>query len=258
MFVLETKMQEGTGKAFASLRQNSSREYLQDFVREAAASLPVDALVLDAGAGDCRYKPLFSQARYESADFCQIDKEYGELTYVCDLANIPVEEGRYNLVLLTQVLEHIPEPQAVLVEVHRVLRPGGELWLSAPLFYEEHETPHDFYRYTQYGLQHLLQSAGFTVRRIGWLEGYYGTLAYQLTIAARALPLQPAEYGGALIGLAAAAAALLLKPLFLLLSQVFHRLDRREKHTSSGQCKNYAAVAVKEPVSSRSLNGKAG
>jgi SAM-dependent methyltransferase len=169
-----------------------------------------------------------------------------------------VEEGRYDLVLLTQVLEHIPEPQVVLAEAHRVLTPGGELWLSAPLFYEEHETPHDFYRYTQYGLQHLLQSAGFTVKRIAWLEGYYGTLAYQLATAARALPLQPSQYGGALIGLAAAAMALLLKPFFLLLSPVFHRLDRREKHTSSGQCKNYIAVAVKESGSPPTRGREAG
>jgi hypothetical protein len=133
-----------------------------------------------------------------------------------------------------------------LAEAHRVLRAGGELWLSAPLFYEEHEIPHDYYRFTQYGLRHLLQSAGFTVKRITWLEGYYGTLAYQLATAAQALPLQPSEYGGALIGLAATTMALLLKPLFLLLSLAFYRLDRRDKHTSSGQCKNYKAVAVKQ------------
>jgi SAM-dependent methyltransferase len=235
-------------KRYAFLRKNSSRDYLQDFVTGAAASLPAGALVLDAGAGDCRYEPLFSRVRYESADFCQVDKEYGDLTYVCDLARIPVKEGRYDLILLTQVLEHIPEPQAVLADVHRVLKAGGELWLSAPLFYEEHETPHDYFRFTQYGLQLLLQSAGFTVKRINWLEGYYGTLAYQLATAARALPLQPSQYGGALVGLTAAALALLLKPLFLLLSLVFNGLDRRDKYTSSGQCKNYTSVAVKQAV----------
>ena len=235
-------------KCFRSLRFNSSRKYLHDFVREAAASLPEGALVLDAGAGDCPYKHLFSEARYESADFCQVDKAYGEITHVCDLTDIPVEDNRYDLILLTQVLEHLPEPQDVLREMLRILKPGGELWLSAPLFFAEHEVPYDFYRYTQFGLDHLLQSAGFALRRMEWLEGYYGTLSYQFGDAAIALPYHPKNYGGGLVGAIAAVMALFVKPLFLLLSMLFSRLDVREKHTTSGQCKNYAVVAVKEPV----------
>lgn len=233
-------------RSFRRLRFNSSRKYLSDFVSEAAASLPRGALVLDAGAGDCPYKHLFAKACYESADFCQVDKQYGEITYVCDLTNIPVEDSRYDLVLLTQVLEHVPEPQDILREMHRVLKPGGELWVSAPLFFAEHEIPYDFYRYTQFGLGHLLRSAGFIPKRIEWLEGYYGTWAYQLETASIALPLHPKHYGGGLVGSISAVMVLLVKPLFLLLSVVFSRLDVRQKHTASGQCKNYAAVAVKE------------
>ena len=52
---------------------------------------------------------------------------------LCDLADIPVEDARFDHVLLTQVLEHLPEPATVLGELHRVLRPGGTLWLTAPL-----------------------------------------------------------------------------------------------------------------------------
>jgi ubiquinone/menaquinone biosynthesis C-methylase UbiE len=50
---------------------------------------------------------------------------YGAIDYVCDLANIPVEEKRYDLVLLTQVLVHIPEPMQVLNKIHRILKDGG-------------------------------------------------------------------------------------------------------------------------------------
>jgi hypothetical protein len=81
-----------------------------------------------------------------------------------------------------------------------------------------------------------------------WLEGYYGTWAYQLEMAAIALPLHPKHYGGGLVGWISALMVLLVKPLFLLLSVVFSRLDVRQKHTASGQCKNYAVVAVKEPL----------
>src|SRR5688572_18395426 len=120
----------------------SHRVYLEQFVRGAAASIPTGARVLDAGAGECMYRPLFAHADYESADFAQNDhKRYGEITYVCDLRTIPVEDSRYNMVLCTQVLEHVPDPGAVLNELYRVLKPGGRLWLSAPLYYPEHDAP---------------------------------------------------------------------------------------------------------------------
>ena len=78
------------------------------------------------------------------------------MDHVCDLSQIPVESGKYDLVLMTQVLEHLPEPAKVLRELYRVLKPGGTLWLSTPFYYEEHEVPYDFYRYSQYGLRHFL------------------------------------------------------------------------------------------------------
>jgi SAM-dependent methyltransferase len=246
--VIRSQIAPTLGKWVRAVRPNSSRKYLYDFVSEAADSVSQDALVLDAGAGTCPYRSLFAQVHYESADLCQIDREYGEITYVSDLTDIPVEQNRYDLVLLTQVLEHVPEPRAVLAEIHRVLKPSGVLWLSAPLFFSEHETPFDFYRYTQFGLKHLLESEGFAVKRIEWLEGYYGTLSYRFSTAVRALPLHPRHYGGGPIGALAAGMIVFVKPLALLLSVLFSHLDLQKKYTSSGQCKNYAVVAEKLPA----------
>jgi SAM-dependent methyltransferase len=227
-------------------RINSSREYLFDFARQAAASIPKGAAVLDAGAGKSPYKSLFQEAHYESTDFCQVEQKiYGEITYVCELTHIPVPDFYYDLVLLTQVLEHVPEPNLVLKEIHRILRPGGALWLSAPLYFEEHDIPFDFYRYTQYGLKHLLSTAGFTIEKLTWLEGYYGTLSHQLINAYRALPLKPRDYGGGAWGVLASMAACLLKPAFAVFSLLYANLDLRHKFTAKGQCKNYAVVARK-------------
>ena len=61
-------------------------------------------------------------------------------------------DGAFDAVLFTQVLEHVPEPARVLAELHRILRPGGTLYLTAPLVWELHELPHDYYRYTSEGL----------------------------------------------------------------------------------------------------------
>jgi SAM-dependent methyltransferase len=224
---------------------NSSRHYLELFASEAGKAMSDDSLVLDAGAGNCVYQKHFSQHRYESADFCQIDKRYGEITYVCDLSEIPVDDSRYDMVFFSQTLEHLPEPGKVINELIRVLKPGGQLWLSVPLFYAEHEIPHDYFRYTQYGLRHLLESRGLHIEKIEWLEGYYGTLSYQMRMASTQLPKSPASYGGGIRGIFGAALALFLKPFFALLTWHFGKLDLRHRETSRGMCKNYKVVARK-------------
>jgi SAM-dependent methyltransferase len=222
---------------------NSSRVHLDRFAAECAASVPPGSFVLDAGAGDGGYRHHFAAHRYESADFGELDKPYTHLTYRCRLDAIPVEDDRYDVVLLSQVLEHLPEPLAVLRELGRVLKPGAALWLSAPLFYEEHEAPYDFYRYTQFGFRYLLAEAGFTVEQLGWLEGYGGTLSYQLDRAVQWLPRRPGRYGGGASGFATAAMVAMARPLFRRLAVRLAAADVQTPIRDRGMCKNYAIVA---------------
>lgn len=236
----------------SKIKINSSRYYLLQFLKRASNELPPGAKVLDAGAGDCRYQELFSHASYESADFRKVDKPYGKLTYVCDLSSIPVEDDRFDMIICTQVLEHLPEPGLVLIELFRVLKPEGTLWLSAPLFFPEHEEPYDFYRYTRHGFEYRLKSAGFMVDEIEWMEGYFGTLSYQLETAAKALPIRPSLLGGGAIGILLAPLIAILKIAFLILSLFFARLDLRYKYTERGLCKNYTVIATK-PLCSNHL-----
>lgn len=227
-------------------RANSSREYLAAFARAAGASVPAGALVLDAGAGNGIYASAFDHARYESADFLQVEGiAYAPVTYVCDLRELPVEDGRFDLVLCTQVMEHVLEPLATLREFHRVLRPGGRLWVSCPLFYEEHDKPYDFFRYTSFGLTRLLEEAGFVDLEMEWLEGYFGTLAYQLRFAADNLPGAPEAYGDGAAGRAYALAVRLARPFMRTASAALTGLDLANRVTDTGMPKNYAAVAVR-------------
>jgi SAM-dependent methyltransferase len=224
---------------------NSSRERLWQETAAFAGTIPAGALVLDAGAGTSLYKSLFAHAQYESADFEQVNKPYAHQTYTCDLSAIPVEDNRFDAVLFNQVMEHLPEPRAVLCELYRVLRPGGDLIYSAPLFYEEHEKPYDFYRYTQFGVRYLFAQAHFEIERLDWLEGYFGTLGYQWGTAARALPRSRAGYGGGIVGLIAASAAVVLRPVLAGLSTAMHELEMRHKLTTAGYPKNYIVRARK-------------
>jgi SAM-dependent methyltransferase len=229
-----------------SARGNSSRTYLYGFLARAGQAVQPGEFVLDAGAGRAPYRSLFAHAVYETADFLGVKgKKYAEPDYVCDLAEIPVCDARFDHVVLTQVLEHLPEPAKVLTELHRVLKRGGSLWLTAPLFYAEHERPYDFYRYTQFGLRHLLENAGFEVLEIDWMEGYLGTLSYQARVLSKCLPSSSQDYGGGLKGLTLAFAAKVSKRAARRAADGLAELDLKYKFVGKGLPKNYQVLARK-------------
>jgi len=229
------------GRIRAVLRYNSSRFYLAKFLKRASSETPDGAMVLDAGAGDGRYSVHFEHANYEAADICELERNYDKIKYQCDLTDIPVEDERFDVVVCTQVLEHVPEPLAVLKELSRVLKPGGTLYISAPLYYPEHEVPYDFFRYTQFGWKHLLNQASYEIKTIEWLEGYLQTLATQLWIACDSLKITNLR-GSAWLALPAVIFARLTFPL---MAAIFSRADSAYKVTNFGHCKNYAIVATK-------------
>lgn len=220
---------------------NSSRIHLRHYTEDFARSTADHDLVLDAGAGDAPYRELFAHAHYETADF---DRSYSS-TYMCDLTSIPVADDRFHRILLTQTLEHVPDPLAVLRELHRVLRPDGMIICSCPLFYEEHMQPYDYYRYTQFAHHYLFERAGFRIERLEWLEGYLGTLAYQLDCACRYLPASPRRLGGGVVGWAAAPVIGGIKIAAFVLAGLLYRLDVRARITDAGLPKNYVIIARK-------------
>jgi SAM-dependent methyltransferase len=114
--------------------------------------------VLDLGCGHKPYAALFQGWWHIGVNW---DCDDASPDLLADAAALPLCSEMADLVLCTQVLEHVPQPAAVLAEAWRVLRPGGVLLLSAPFFWPLHEEPHDYYRYTRHGLQHLLEQAGF-------------------------------------------------------------------------------------------------
>lgn len=77
--------------------------------------------------------------------------------------SMPFADASFDTVLCTQMIEHVAEPRDVLGECTRVLRPSGSLIVTAPQYWEVHEAPKDYYRYTPAGLEYLLKRCGLTV-----------------------------------------------------------------------------------------------
>jgi SAM-dependent methyltransferase len=164
------------------------RRSLLAFVRETASALPPGARVLDAGAGEAPYRELFAHCEYVTADWENSPhSSASQSNIVGSLEALPVDDGTFDAALSTQVLEHVAEPRLVLGELFRVLRPGGRLYLTVPLVGELHEEPYDFFRYTPYGLRHLLEAAGFQVEGVKPRNGYFTTLGGLARTAAWAI-----------------------------------------------------------------------
>lgn len=156
----------------------AERESIVRFVTREARRLPAGARVLDVGAGDAPYRELFAHVEYLTADWAEsVHDDARGSDLIASADRLPVDDASFDAVVLTQVLEHVPDPGAVMRELHRVLRPDGTLLLTAPLAWELHEAPYDFYRYTRFGLEHLAQAAGFERIEIAERNDSFTTLA---------------------------------------------------------------------------------
>lgn len=145
------------------------------FVESVAPTLPAGAVIVDAGAGEAWYKPLFVRARYLALDYAVGDRtwDYSRLDCVCDLHAMPLKTDSVPFVLCTQTLEHVQRPQVVLSELNRILRPGGTVFCSLPFIGDaHHQEPYDFFRYTRYGVEYLFKSACFADVQITPIGGY--------------------------------------------------------------------------------------
>lgn len=177
---------------------NFSAYWRDEWVAQKAASLPADAKVLDAGAGQCQYRHLFAHTTYQAQDFAQYGGteqgplqetwNYAPLDYVCDITQIPVDDGTFDAVICTEVLEHVPDPISAVRELCRVTREGGRLFISAPLGSGIHQEPYHFFGgFSPYFYQKYLTEFGFEVVEIKPLGGLLRHVAQEVHRAARTM-----------------------------------------------------------------------
>ena len=171
-------------------------QYERDrWVQAQANTIPAGKRVLDVGAGSCPYRSAFSHCDYRTHDFGKLEENqlrgrvgYGAVDYVGDICSIPVEDASFDVILCTEVLEHVPEPIRAVQEFSRILRPGGYLILTAPLGSGLHQEPYHFYGgYTPFWYQRFLDAAGFESIKIEQNRGFFSHYGQEAVRCARML-----------------------------------------------------------------------
>jgi len=162
---------------------------IQAFLVAQAALLPPGARVLDASAGRRTYAEVFHLRKYESCDvpdgFYQQQHDFE-----CYLDAIPRPDDHFDAVILTQVLEHVPNPETVLREIRRVLKPSGKLLLTVPLTAPLHGEPWHFFHFTHYAIYELAARVGMQVTECEKIGGSFWVLGKRVPDAFRKLMKQ--------------------------------------------------------------------
>ena len=198
------------------------KKLLRDVLRREASQLTGD-LVVDVGCGWQPYRSFFDHfQRYVGLDIAV--HRHPDVISTAD--HLPLASGIADAVLCTEVIEHTCEPKQVCAELARVLRAGGVLLLSAPMSWNLHYEPYDYYRFTRHGLVYLLEQAGLEVMkviRVGGLISLIGArLADVIQRKLQCLPVVDRLKGRSVL------ATLLVLPVnlcFMVLASLFDRLD---------------------------------
>jgi len=121
--------------------------------------------ILDIGAGASPWRCLMGRdVAYQGIDTVSAS-DFGmatnpDITYYSG-ESFPYPDASFDHALCTEVLEHVPDAITFLHEVARILRPGGTIVMTVPWSARVHHIPHDYARYSQFGLARLLNAAGF-------------------------------------------------------------------------------------------------
>lgn len=209
--------------------------------------VPADARILDAGAGRQRFRPLCAHLDYVSQDFAQYNGQgngqglqtgsfdQGQLDIVGDITDIPEPDQSFDAIMCTEVFEHLPDPLAALKEFSRLLKPDGNLIITAPFCSLTHYSPYHFYTgFSRYFYERHLPDCGFDIVDFQSNGNYFEYLGQEI----RRLPSIAHRYAHQLPGrLERWAIRLVLKSL--------ERFSKRDKGSSELLCFGCHVRAVK-------------
>jgi len=157
------------------------------------AKIPEGSRILDAGAGEQKYKKLCAHLNYVSQDFAQYDGkgdgkglqtgawDQSRLDIVSDITRIPEPDGSFDAAMCIEVIEHVPHPIDALKELGRLLRSGGQLILTAPFCSLTHLAPYYYYSgYSRYFYEYWLEKLNIEIVEMTYNGNYFEYLAQEI------------------------------------------------------------------------------
>jgi ubiquinone/menaquinone biosynthesis C-methylase UbiE len=156
-------------------------------------NIPAGKKILDAGAGEQQFKKFCSHLEYVSQDFGQYKPEnldsalqmekwdYGKLDIVSDIASIPVENNSFDVIMCTEVFEHIINPREAVLEFSRILKKDGLLIITAPFCSLTHFAPYHYYTgFSKFFYEKVLSENDFNLLETSTNGNYFEYIAQEL------------------------------------------------------------------------------
>lgn len=209
--------------------------------------LPPGLRILDAGAGTQQYKKYCLHLNYVSQDFASYipnetekglqNKEwnYGQLDIISDITNIPEPGESFDIIMCTEVLEHLPYPSEAIKELSRLLKPGGKLIITAPFCSLTHQAPH-FYStgFSTFYYEKILSENGLEIEEIIPNGSFFEYMAQEN----RRMAYMANKYAGVSL-------SIFDKLLLFLNLKMLNKLSKKDKKSHEILCFEYFVRAKK-------------
>lgn len=142
-----------------------NRRFIRYFIKESFSKYAKGGSLLDLGCGKLPYADIYEKY-VDTVTRVDVEDRCGRVDCVADAQALPFSAGSFDMVLFSEVIEHVSNPQKALSEISRVLRADGYLFITWPIIHPMHETPHDYTRLTEFFMEKELNKNGLEILRI--------------------------------------------------------------------------------------------